>query len=39
MKSKSQFYGLQNARNNGFIIIQIVKITIKVNSSLWNIIM
>ena len=34
MKSKSQFYGLKNARNNGFIFNEVVIITIKIDSSL-----
>ena len=34
MKSKSQFYGSKNARNNGFIFNGVVKITIKIDSSL-----
>ena len=36
MESKSEYYGLnrKNARNNGFVINQILKLTIKVYSDL-----
>ena len=41
MEFKSQFYGLgkklKNARNNGFILNEIVILTIKIDSSLSNI--
>ena len=41
MKFESQFYGLskkiKNGRNNGFIFIEIVKLTITIYSSLSNI--
>ena len=41
MDFKSQFFGLskkvRNARNNGFIINQKVKLTLKIDSSLSNI--